>query len=1334
MYTVPLLRDWKIRAQTYSWQRVYDGIGIAGPHSGATGATSAGVAAMTDAAAQDYDGYRRASAWQNTVVRLLAEVAEVERRVDTATLASAVVKIDDLVVSAGPGMGKTTAVLQITRSLLEERIGCPIIVPLSAWATDAATLFEWVLKRPAYSGLTLADVWAAAGQTDMVLLLDGWNELDSDARSRASVEIERLRAAEQTIRIVLTTRNQTTDLPLSGTSVDLLPLSDGQQVEIAREIAGGRGERRLRLAWDTPGLRDLVRVPLYLTALLELPDNFPMPTTREEALRLFVKANNASGVRAEALQRATRGMQQRFLEHIASSGIQNMSRALVEADARKAVTECGTNLVEEGQIIALPQPDAVLAALVGHHVLTVVGQAAGYEFQHHQFQEWFASNVVERLMKQAASDPDARRRLQQDVLDLRAWEEPVLFACERIASGEEEEPLEACGAAVVAAFQVDPMLAAEMIHRSGDRVWGLVSAEIQRLLPGWHRPGTVDQAFEFMVVCGREEFLAQVWPLITAQDNNTRLRALRAGSPFRASVLGKDAPAKLRGLPPPIKRDVVTEMAYECEMDGVRVAMAVAERDPDPSIKSAVAEALAFRGAGRLAASLVASLDDEALTSLALTSWVDEISDEAVQDRLTAARAAHRREGRWGNRDIDSLLSPDSDIRHPELARVIAELEIEDSARGGARVIHEASRRFPAAVADGLLRRLREGRSLPYGAIEFIQAGALSVEDEEPLTMAMSAGQFDDRADAAAATLGPVNVGRLIDASLDQQKQARSQPGRTEGDLADRLSALRRRIDATQVEHLVAAIASRGSDSDHGRLSDLANLIIRRLGTPQKPLLTPSDSAILAGLVVDWGTRMADTGDASRKQLASIATLAECTPSNSMLPVLKRLLDIELSRWRTIQAERTRSRMVPMFWLARYADAFVGVRCPEATDLMCGYLTDEHFGEYAARVLAAQWRNANEPPAQGSWPDFSQVPDARAMRLRDPRATSLEAEAIFSAIANLTSAGSSDEMCRQAVALATAAVTIPHGERDEALAALLDRADPDARCTLLTSLVLSGTVVDAKIVQAGVMNLIEAGQTDAWRLSGWLQLIPFTSRPSIAPEILGTLPEALRGPRKIEPMFRAFTFALEDDTADILFELAKVERRLYGWRAWREAVVACRTASAGQGLVDLAIGGAFEDIRSEDRRGLVLSLAESIQEHVEVRKHVYNCLRNATESVGATLLARAVAESPDEQGFWTLFRQESAHGARFITNLTIEKLLTTRTPLDAEGRVSSIDPSPAIQLRKRLLAAVTDGGPRDLAARYLRDVDQIRTTFGVPESEPRHPNIASGKPWPIVAG
>ena len=60
-------------------------------------------------------------------------------------------------------------------------------------------------------------------------------------------------------------------------------------------------------------------------------------------------------------------------------------------------------------------------------------------------------------------------------------------------------------------------------------------------------------------------------------------------------------------------------------------------------------------------------------------------------------------------------------------------------------------------------------------------------------------------------------------------------------------------------------------------------------------------------------------------------------------------------------------------------------------------------------------------------------------------------------------------------------------------------------------------------------------------------------------------------------------------------------------------------------------------------------------------------------------------------------------------------------------------PVPAGEVRRQLLAQTTDGGPDDICARYLDEVDRFRDELGTPESEPRHPDLGSGKAWPILA-
>ena len=51
----------------------------------------------------------------------------------------------------------------------------------------------------------------------LVLLLDGWNELDSELRQRATREIKSLQRDLPDLRIIVSTRQQALDVPISGT-------------------------------------------------------------------------------------------------------------------------------------------------------------------------------------------------------------------------------------------------------------------------------------------------------------------------------------------------------------------------------------------------------------------------------------------------------------------------------------------------------------------------------------------------------------------------------------------------------------------------------------------------------------------------------------------------------------------------------------------------------------------------------------------------------------------------------------------------------------------------------------------------------------------------------------------------------------------------------------------------------------------------------------------------------------------------------------------------------------------------------------------------------------
>ena len=58
-------------------------------------------------------------------------------------------------------------------------------------------------------------------------------------------------------------------------------------------------------------------------------------------------------------------------------------------------------------------------------------------------------------MLASIGDPVSRDNLKANVLNRPAWEESILFACERLARGDPKQQ-EACGATILAAFEVDP--------------------------------------------------------------------------------------------------------------------------------------------------------------------------------------------------------------------------------------------------------------------------------------------------------------------------------------------------------------------------------------------------------------------------------------------------------------------------------------------------------------------------------------------------------------------------------------------------------------------------------------------------------------------------------------------------------------------------------------------------------------------------------------------------------------------------------------------------------------------------------------------------------------
>ena len=1351
-YTVELLREWQAQAHWDSNQQVLRGSTF-GDQKRQRNTSEHSGAVVQSAAVNDLTALQNSPRWRNTSVAIMADMEGNAEPVSPVGLAKLLTEVDDLVLVAGPGMGKTTAVFQVAEALVLDGRS-PIVIPLGDWAAGDVTLFTSVLQRQAFRNVSEDDLRAAADKGEVVILLDGWNEIDATACRRAKVELTRWQMEMPKLAVLVTTRREAADVPIDGARVELRPLNASQQTNIALAIKGEAGEQVLQLGWQTTGLRDLVRIPLYLNALLALPEGSAFPTTKEGTLRALVASIRQDYMRGDAVDEATDGLHERYLEGLAVAAVRAGSTSLPDRAAHKAISDVAKYLLEDGQIGHAPSPRQVLRTLTGHHLLVRVSRPAGYSFQHQQFQEWFASSLVERLILDAAADSGSCARLKSEVFNVRAWEQSILFAFERLGHPAAFHR-HACGAAVLSAFDVDPMLAAEIIHRSSEGVWTHVREEIAERVRRWHVPGKVDRAVRFMVKSGQAEFLDDVWPLITHENQQLQLTALRIGGRVRCSIFGGDAVDRLKALPNRERKTLLVELAYESEADGLRLVSEVARSEPVSEIRAEVVDGLVYSGALHQAIEVLEDADDKTFDLLAKRDALDEVENERIAARLESARQRRDSGEEWPYRRVASLIYGSGDEKAPhQLEAAIAELDIVDHNDWGAQVTFEASRRFPQTVARGTLRRLREGRKLPHRAEHLLAGADFALEDDDLLQIALDGDVYESRSNAAASVLGPRALGRLIDEYFESERKSReSSDPHSKEELKNRRSAIRQRLRATRIISLVTAAASRGEQTDNDYIAKLADLIAGHPDGQPSHNGQPFNSAAIGavtGLVLDWGERLLASTTAKRREMATIARMASRAPSPCLLGLLKRMLDRELANWRDFRARAESTGFAlsvdageaRTVWIGHYAGAFRPIRCEEATQLMMGYLPDEDFGPRAAGVLAEQWQQAHEPTVGdlGKSRYYSRVADRRVDRHTDPAASCQEADAIFGVVEMLLVRAATAEQKKLAVALATAGASLPHGQRAATIATLIDASGHEQLNALLNNLVLSGEVIRADWVQQGISSLLERAQQDPyvlhepWQLGAWLRLLPFTDRPSAAIEIVRMLPERFRGAEWLEEMMSAFPFAPGKDAEDAFFALAKLDCRLYENRAWIEAAFEYVTLSSGAALIALVDEGKLKggSSRMSEWR-LVEHLSAMIGTHKELRGQVYERLGDGAATAGSVLLARAVATHPDVDGLWALMDLEKETSQRFITDQTITRLVTKNVADPQWAGAYSIVQLPAIELRRKLLALVSDGGTNDAAARYLTQIDLTRDERGAPMAEPRHPDLDSGKPWPLIA-
>jgi len=777
----------------------------------------------------------------------------------------------------------------------------------------------------------------------------------------------------------------------------------------------------------------------------------------------------------------------------------------------------------------------------------------------------------------------------------------------------------------------------------------------------------------------------------------------------------------------------------------MELATVVAADDPDPDVVAGVVEALDFRRGSRQVNRIMRDAADAVWNTLASKRYPEHLTDPALDARLAAVRSAVlARETQSGY-----LLLEVAERKPADAEALIAALFQRSDIEFNDPVVDYGVRRayeeFPRALAAALTARLAGGQSLPHRAGAYLK-GAPMVDDGPLADAVLDPSTPARRLHAAAAVVGPATVSALFDQlfALDDQVRA---GGRYDQSLSDAHARLESALTATRQDVFVRVLAARGRTDNPRHIGLMADLLARHghEGGDSVPPIAAAHRDAVRVVVEAWIAALLRAPEPVRRVSADVARAAGRLADASLAEPLRHLLERDLVDQAAARAARlaapTRLQGPDATgYSLMYARAFAAMRDASAIAVLKRDLSDLRWGLDAAAALYEIW-SSDHSPAAGifeRWTGAAQHLSARAERSAGNPSTSEFAEAIFAVVRTYGNATNADPEQRHAIALAATGLGLPHGSKRDELNTLLSLPQPiEAKQRLLLCMARSGEIVPAAVLMDGVRNLLEAAQVNAWRLDenrgelmGWIELFPFSDDPTRVHGAIALLPERHRHPHALRRLLEILPQSRAESALATLERLAKDDQTFLQESAWNNALIKVDTEAAASVAIDRLCSSPLPAARGFSR-----ALTTWARKYPKVRSAMIARYRAMPPGAVPTAFDIALDDLADEEIFWAQFDKQvdSPRSSGWLTN-TIRNLAIGRRSSDEWKGAFEEFGLPRTQLRARLFAMLPAADARArLAKKCLVAIEGHRDDNGRVLNEPRHPDVATGRPWPPEA-
>lgn len=186
-----------------------------------------------------------------------------------------------LLVLGDGGTGKTTIMLNLLKWILNDNHymrAVPIVLPLSRWNDSFDNLRSWIqseMRVYYHVSSKISKFWFE--QHELILMLDGLDDVQKEVRSKCVLEINKFLKSERPMGLVVTCRSDTyaslSSKLRAANAIELQRLEPTQVLEFF-EGAGDQYEAALHLLKRNAELRSIVTTPLMVNILAVTYEGF----------------------------------------------------------------------------------------------------------------------------------------------------------------------------------------------------------------------------------------------------------------------------------------------------------------------------------------------------------------------------------------------------------------------------------------------------------------------------------------------------------------------------------------------------------------------------------------------------------------------------------------------------------------------------------------------------------------------------------------------------------------------------------------------------------------------------------------------------------------------------------------------------------------------------------------------------------------------------------------------------------------------------------------------------------------------------------------------------